>query len=223
MMSAFQDSQTQNHAMKKYYKFQSKIYDATRWSFLFGRTNLIHQLPIAREAAVRILEVGCGTGYNLHNFLSHFSKAQLVGMDVSEDMIELSRQKTKAHQHRVELLTKPYGPDAFAEKESFDVIVFSYVLTMINPQWEELIEQAYKDLKPGGLIAVVDFHATKNILFKLQMKNNHVRMDGHLLPVLEEQFSAISSDVHRAYLGLWEYFSFVGIKPYETTSSTKKL
>ncbi|BDS11815.1 class I SAM-dependent methyltransferase [Aureispira anguillae] len=214
MIPAFQDITSQNHAMKRYYKFQSKIYDKTRWAFLFGRTNLVHQLPIARDAAIRILEVGCGTGYNLHNFASYFVNAQLVGMDVSEDMIALSQKKMEPYSNRVDLLPQAYGERPLLREESFDVVVFSYALTMINPQWENLIEQAYKDIKPGGIIAVVDFHNSGNPLFKMHMKNNHVRMDGHLLPVLENKFSTLSSDVQRAYWGLWEYFSFVGIKPY---------
>lgn len=215
MIPAFQDTSSQKHAMKKYYKFQSKIYDSTRWMFLFGRTNLVHQLPIARDAAIRILEVGCGTGYNLEKFAAYYVNAQLVGMDVSEDMIELSKKKLAPYSNRIDLLSRAYGDTAFSTQNSFDVVVFSYALTMINPQWKELIDQAYKDIKPGGIIAVVDFHQTNNPIFKLHMKNNHVRMDAHLLPVLENKFSTLSSDVQRAYLGMWEYFSFVGIKSYQ--------
>jgi len=215
MIPAFQDTHSQNYAMKKYYKFQSKIYDSTRWMFLFGRTNLVHELPIARDAAIRILEIGCGTGYNLEKFANYYVNAQLVGMDVSEDMIDLSKKKLAKYSNRIDLLPKAYGEDAFSRNSSFDVVVFSYALTMINPQWEELIEQAYKDIKPGGIIAVVDFHKSYNPIFKLHMKNNHVRMDGHLLPVLEDKFSTLSSDVQSAYLGMWHYFSFVGIKSYQ--------
>jgi len=214
MIPAFQDTKSQNKAMKKYYKFQSKIYDSTRWTFLFGRLNIMHQLPIAQDAEIKILEVGCGTGFNLSNFAKYFKQANFVGMDVSEDMIDLSAKNTKAYQDRVELLAKPYGEEAFEEKETFDVVLFSYALTMINPQWRDLIEAAYEDIKPGGLIAVVDFHESRNPLFKWHMKNNHVRMDSHLLPVLEEKFSTLSADVQNAYFGLWQYFTFVGIKPY---------
>lgn len=214
MIPAFQDTASQNSAMKQYYKFQSKIYDSTRWLFLFGRSNIIHHLPIAQDANIRILEVGCGTGYNLDNFANYFKNAHFVGIDVSEEMIALSAKKTEPFKDRVELLCKPYSAAVFPQKEQFDVVLFSYALTMINPQWEQLLEQAYQDIKPGGLIAVVDFHDTPNKLFKAHMKNNHVRMDSHLVPVLEEKFSTLSCDIQDAYLGAWQYFTFVGIKPY---------
>ncbi|MDZ7659193.1 class I SAM-dependent methyltransferase [Fodinibius sp.] len=48
----------------QYYQLHAPIYDATRWSFLFGRTKLIKQIP-ALPANAQILEVGCGTGKNL--------------------------------------------------------------------------------------------------------------------------------------------------------------
>lgn len=215
MIPAFQDTSSQNTAMKQYYKFQSKIYDRTRWMFLFGRSGLVHHLPIAQDAPINILEVGCGTGYNLSSFATYFSQATLTGIDVSEDMIALSRKKVAKYGDRVNLLSKTYGEDTFTEKEQFDVVLFSYALTMINPQWNSLIEQAYKDIKPGGLIAVVDFHDTPNALFKWHMKNNHVRMDSHLVPILEKHFSTLTCDVQNAYLGVWQYFTFVGIKPYK--------
>jgi len=51
-------------ALEKYYKTHSKIYDVTRWSFLFGRNALIK--AIARYCRPEwILEIGCGTGKNL--------------------------------------------------------------------------------------------------------------------------------------------------------------
>lgn len=214
MIPAFQDSIAQNSAMKKYYRFQSKIYDMTRWTFLFGRANLVHELPIAQEASIRVLEVGCGTGYNLQQFGSYFRNATLTGIDVSEDMIQHAQKKTQEFQDRVQLLQGCYTSNTFLNEAPFDVVVFSYALTMINPQWKELIELAYRDIRPGGIIAVVDFHDSKNQLFKAHMKNNHVRMDGHLLPVLATQFSTLSADIQMAYLGVWRYFSFVGIKPY---------
>ena len=58
-------------ALERYYQFHSRIYDATRWSFLFGREEVL-----LRAASVttpkRILEVGCGTGRNLPGLRRRF-------------------------------------------------------------------------------------------------------------------------------------------------------
>lgn len=144
--------------MQRYYRLQSKIYDATRWTFLFGRKRIIRELPVLEEtAALEILEVGCGTGYNLKRLALRFPNARLTGMDVSADMLERSASRTAQWADRITLLEKPYGEENLSFHGKFDLILFSYSLTMINPQWATLIAQAKQDLKPGGVIAVVDF------------------------------------------------------------------
>ena len=45
----------QASAMDNYYKFQSKIYDMTRWTFLFGRDEIIKAIPLERNAKIKIL------------------------------------------------------------------------------------------------------------------------------------------------------------------------
>ena len=51
-------------ALTRYYRWHAPLYDATRWSFLFGRAALIRGIALHRRPR-RILEVGCGTGANL--------------------------------------------------------------------------------------------------------------------------------------------------------------
>lgn len=200
--------------MKQYYRFQSKIYDITRWSFLFGRKEILRILPIDQDASIKILEVGCGTGYNLEQLARLYPNAELVGMDVSEDMVRLSKKATLAYSDRVEILQEAYGTNEEGEtgQEQYDVILFSYSLSMINPQWETLLETVKKDLKTGGYVAVVDFHDTNVGLFRKQMEWNHVRMEAHLEPKLNELFEPNFQEVRKAYLGLWEYLLYIGRK-----------
>jgi hypothetical protein len=67
-------------------------------------------------------------------------------------------------------------------------------------------------IRAGGIVAVADFHDSPMPGFKAHMSNHHVRMDGHLLPVLEQQFEPLYSRVGKAYGGIWEYLVFVGRK-----------
>lgn len=203
----------QSNKMKRYYRFQSKIYDHTRWMFLFGRYSILHLLPLAKDSQLNILEVGCGTGFNMKKMNRFFNKAKITGVDVSSDMLSLAKKNCRHIKH-VKFLNDRYSADLFTTKKQFDLILFSYSLSMINPGWEDLIEAAYNDLVPGGLIAVVDFNDSRFNAFKKHMKNNHVRMDHHILPILEERFSSLSKEINSAYVGAWTYFTFVGLKPY---------
>lgn len=197
--------------MERYYAFHAKIYDLTRVTFLFGRNGLVRQLPFKRTETFRLLEVGCGTGHNLARIHRQFPKAQLWGIDVSKEMLKIAEGKAKKMAMEVELIHAPYGPDIDFGTQ-FDAIVFAYSLSMINPYWQQLLEQAQRDLKPGGIIATVDFHDSRFGGFKKWMGVNHVRMDGHLHAWLIENYPDHKAHIRQGYGGVWEYFSFVGRK-----------
>jgi S-adenosylmethionine-diacylgycerolhomoserine-N-methlytransferase len=200
-------------AIERYYRFHSRIYDATRWSFLFGRQALIDHLRDTLAPA-NILEVGAGTGRNLRALCTAFPDAQVAGVDVSQDMLRVARRNLGPLASRVELLHRSY--DGPVGRRPFDLVVFSYSLSMINPGWVSALEAARADLAPGGHIAVVDFHDSALSWFKRWMAVNHVRMQGHLLPNLEDRFETCHRRIRGAYLGVWNYLTFVGRKPRTT-------
>lgn len=204
----------QEAAMQAYYHFHAKIYDLTRWSFLFGRKEIVRQLAGNGTKPQKILEVGCGTGYNTRLLAKSFPTTQLIGLDVSGNMLEKARSNTRDLGNQVQFINQPYTFGESPYEDQLDVILFSYSLTMINPQWESLIVQASKDLKAGGLIAVVDFHNSPFRWFKTHMQHNHVRMDSHLLPVLNRRFVSVHERVQPVYGGLWKYFTYMGMKAY---------
>ncbi|MEM1136747.1 MAG: class I SAM-dependent methyltransferase [Bacteroidota bacterium] len=197
--------------MQEYYTFHSKIYDLTRWSFLFGRKRLVKRLPFKRDDDVSIMEVGCGTGYNLVKLHKFYPKAQLVGIDVSAEMLHIAKKNTAKAKANIALIQEAYG-DNTLKVNKFDAIIFSYSLSMINPAWEELINHALGNLKRGGVLAVTDFHNSRFDFFKNWMGVNHVKMEGHLLDFLSKRLPENNFKVCSAYGGIWEYFTFQGKK-----------
>lgn len=202
----------QQKRISNYYQFQAKIYDLTRWSFLFGRLSILKLIPFSKDEKFRLAEIGCGTGYNLDYLAQRFSNIDLVGVDVSEDMIGKARKKLLHFPQSKFFYQQPYEPHSNILNPAPDIILFSYALTMINPQWKSLVTKAYQDLPKGGKIMVVDFHDSKFQFFKNHMGGHHVRMDSHILPELKKQFKTTHSSVHKAYAGLWEYFMYIGKK-----------
>ena len=196
--------------IERYYRLHSQIYDATRWSFLFGRTAILHAAAKVSRPA-RILEVGCGTGKNLVTLSRLFPQANVVGVDLSETMLAVARRKIGPMGPRIRLIHGRYGP-AFSNQADWDLILFSYALSMFNPGFEEAIATAYRDLAPGGHVAVVDFHDTRFLLFERWMGVNHVRMNGQLRPLLNARFKSRIDCPLPAFGGLWRYLLFVGQK-----------
>lgn len=192
----------------------------TRWEALgrrllyFGQSKLMHHLPVSRDAAVRILEVGCHEGHLLLQFAAYFANAHLVGVAYSKRIAAYAQQKAETYRNRIDVYPSEYGATDFPIKASFDVLLFSYQLSQSKQTWEAQLEQAYHDLKPGGLIAVVDFHSTalRGLQHRLQQKHRH-GFNPQMLVHLQQQFRPLSVDVCSAYAGLWKYFFFVGMKP----------
>ncbi len=200
--------QEKHRALERYYRLHAGIYDLTRWSFLLGREALVRRAA-ARLTPANILEVGCGTGKNLGQLGRLFPQARLWGLDLSADMLAVARRKLQGLAPRLTLIQAAYD-HSVEKKPFFDLVVFSYALSMFNPGWEQALMAASQDLAPGGAIAVVDFHNSGSRLFKRWMGLNHVRLDGHLLPSLKGLFPLHESTIRPAYGGVWSYFLFVG-------------
>ncbi len=194
----------------RYYRWHARLYDATRWSFLFGRQALVRDMAAFCQPR-RILEVGCGTGGNLVKLHKLFPRASLCGVDISPHMLRVAGRKLRSRNVSPELLRQPYR-HPLSPRNPFDLIVFSYCLSMINPGWEQALQAASRDLGADGWIAVVDFHASASARFKKWMALNHVRLEEHLLPSLEAHFQPRAVTVTPTYRGLWSYFSFIGTR-----------
>ncbi len=197
-------------ALQKYYKTHSKIYDATRWTFLFGRNKLIKAIA-GHCKPERILEIGCGTGKNLAALTRLFPGAEITGVDLSDEMLDIARKHFSLKSPQIRLVNTAYDLP-LAPQNPFDLVLFSYSLSMINPGWSHAIRCANADLAPNGIIAAVDFHNSPLAIFKTWMQVNHVRMESHLLPELSLNFRPVMLEIQGAYQGIWKYFLYLGEK-----------
>ena len=192
-------------SLRGYYRWHAHFYDATRWAFLFGRTPLIRQAA-ERLRPRRILEIGCGTGRNLVQLARFFPHAEIVGLDLSGEMLRKARTKIAKYGSRVSLLERVYSAPV-SGGDPFDLIVLSYCLSMINPGYDEVLRICEQDLSPAGHLALVDFHDTRVDWFRRWMGLNHVRMDGQILAALQSApFRLDPCLVKSAYGGLWRWF-----------------
>ena len=209
MNTAADTSAPAGTALERYYQFHSRIYDATRWSFLFGREEVLLRAACVTNPQ-RILEVGCGTGRNLAGLRRRFPQANITGVDLSEQMLAIAAKKV--NDDKTTLLRRSYSAPVHQDGKRFDLVVFSYALSMFNPGWEQAIDAARDDLEDGGCIAVVDFSDSYFTWFRNWMGVNHVRMEGHLWPYLGRKFAPLLDERFAAYGGVWKYGIFIGRK-----------
>lgn len=98
------------------------------------------------SSSTRALDAGCGTGNVLRKLMEHFDN--VIGIDISEDMLEVARKETKDEggyqliQGKVSHLPFP--------KNHFDLVT-AYSLFHHLPEFENPISEISRVLKPGGV------------------------------------------------------------------------
>jgi len=151
-------------AMDRMYRLTRHIYDATRRYYLLGRDRLLAK--VATSPSTATLEVGCGTARNLIHLARRPEPGLLCGLDASHEMLETAAASIRRHRvpaaGRPEILLRQGLAEQldalrmFGRSEPFDTIIFSYCLSMI-PTWPGAIEAALANLRPGGVLLIVDF------------------------------------------------------------------
>jgi ubiquinone/menaquinone biosynthesis C-methylase UbiE len=103
--------------------------------------------------AIRILDVGCGTGASLIDFKKMFGRSvEVCGVDVVALQIDLAKQKIKQNAVWAEVQYYDGKHLPFAN-EYFDVVYTSDVLGHVEnvPEW---LKELQRVLKPGGALSM---------------------------------------------------------------------
>ena len=179
--------------MDRMYRLQRYFYDFTRKYYLLGRDGLLKDMDV--RSGERVLEVGCGTARNLIILARRHPEAHFFGIDASAAMLKTAQAKIEKAGLRNVFLKTALADDfsfdnTFGLSEPFDQIFFSYSISMIPP-WRESIDNALKNLKPGGTLYIVDFYDQKDLpthfrrLLEWWLKQFHVQYPQALIPYLE--------------------------------------
>ena len=109
------------------------------------------------ESGDHLLDVGCGTGALLATLASKEPGAVLLGLDPSEDALELASRRLYGSGTRTEF-RQGVGHELPFENETFDVVCATLLLQSLPPGiLTATIEECRRTLKPGGRLIVADW------------------------------------------------------------------
>jgi S-adenosylmethionine-diacylgycerolhomoserine-N-methlytransferase len=176
--------------------------------------------------------MGGGTGSNLEYIKDRIQKFDRVYVvDLAPSLLAVAKRRAEdrgwEHVEPVEADATTFRPPSGGA----DVVTFSYSLTMI-PDWFAAIENALAMLKPGGLIAVVDFYVSRKhgwdglqrhgwgtrTFWPTWFATDNVFPSPDHVPFLHRHSDPVRFEEHRAkvpFLPLVRvpYYLFVGRKP----------
>lgn len=224
---------THAERLESFYRGQAETYDAFRARLLPGRRELFAALPTPAQGIW--VDLGGGTGANLEFLGARLGElGQVYLVDLSPALLDVARHRiatrgwTNVDAIEADATTfLPPGGEA-------DVVTLSYALTMI-PGWFRVVEQAYRMLKPGGLIGVVDFYVAEKhptvgavrhrwstrTFWPIWFAADNVFLSPDHLPYLHYRFEAIHVREHRTRLPYLPsvrapYYEFIGRKSPES-------
>ena len=115
---------------------------------------LLEKLDIVKIKPQLILDAGCGTGVAIPALHQRYKKAQLVALDLSENMLNRSAQHGT-------IFRSPRLVCADIEQLPFADGVFDLVFSSLSLQWcndlNAALLEAKRVLKPGGLFVFTTF------------------------------------------------------------------
>ena len=155
----------------------------------------------------KILDIGCGSGYILHEIRKHFPKSDLYGVDYERKSIELAKKITKEKYCvlNAENLTHKF------KENYFDCVISTDVMEHIE-DYKANISEVYKILKPGGIFYVytpsIDGFLSKSKMADLYHQNPKSLMydqryfteSGLNEDLKKANFKILSSFQHNFYL-----------------------
>lgn len=150
---------THAERLNSFYARQAAAYDEFRQRLLYGRRELWTRLAL--PAGGTWVDMGGGTAANfeyLDKDIDQLARAYVV--DLCPSLLQMAQQRIAARGWTNVTLVEGDVTTFRPPEALVDVVTFSYSLTMI-PDWFAALQQAWRLLRPGGIIGVVDFYISR--------------------------------------------------------------
>ncbi len=146
-------------------------YDRFTRAFSFGmdrrwKGELMAWVTQTLAPDARVLDLACGTGDLAFAAATRAARGEVVGIDTSASMIAIARDRARSE--------APHGKVRFAvgdisslaeESASVDAVTAGYALRNV-PDYERVIAEVARVLKPGGRFATLDFYRPESLIWR---------------------------------------------------------
>jgi S-adenosylmethionine-diacylgycerolhomoserine-N-methlytransferase len=184
--------------LNQYYGYYRRVYDLTRRYYLFGRDVALRELT--QESWASLVDIGVGTGRNLRKLHAARPSASYGGVDASDEMLAHTRER-----YPWAKLSHGFAEDADLTTllgRAPERVLFSYTLSMVGDP-RAAVENARRQLAPGGRIKIVDFADFSRLPGFFQRKMRDFLAEYHVRPVDASVYRELGAAVRFGPLGYY--------------------
>lgn len=122
---------------------------------------------VRRAKAHKIMDVATGTGDLAIAMAKRVDRTQILGVDISEEMLAVARRKIEKQglEERIMLEKGDAENLSMVASESIDAITVAFGVRNFE-NIERGLSELYRTLKPGGKLVVLEFSMPKNRLVR---------------------------------------------------------
>jgi ubiquinone/menaquinone biosynthesis C-methylase UbiE len=151
--------------------------------YLFHRRFVETAIPRDR-AYTAILDLGCGFGKSTRPFVDAFPDAEVVGIDLSAPNLQLAHQQSERLGKKIAFKQRAAEATGFADR-SFDLVTGTMLIHEVPmPVLRAILQEAARLLRPGGLVAFLDFQRTRDPFRDFAMDEHGARNNEPYMPHL---------------------------------------
>ncbi|HEY3062851.1 MAG TPA: class I SAM-dependent methyltransferase [Chloroflexota bacterium] len=150
--------------------------------YLFHR--LFVEAAIPKRPYRAILDMACGFGKSTRPFVDAFPDAEVVGIDLSAPNLKLAHQQAERLGKRISFSQRAAEATGYADA-SFDLVTATmFIHEVPMPVLRRVFVEALRLLRPGGLLAILDFAHTGDPFRDLVMDGHGARNNEPYMPHL---------------------------------------
>ena len=143
--------------MRESFEHATDTYDAVAVLQREIADRLLARLEVVRLKPKVILDIGCGTGYDVRKLMKRYPRARVLGLDIVEAMVSRARRNSGPWRRLIGRCGFACGD---AERlplapASVDMIVSNLALQWCDPH--TVFAEAKRVLRPGGLLMFTTF------------------------------------------------------------------